>query len=136
MNWYRLNAAVVLLAALPFCGRANADEPSPKPLTPIEARKKVGEHIVVEMMVKSAKDRLEKRGEIYLDCDLDFRSEKNFATVINRDGAFDFQNKGVKDFEEHFRDKTIRVTGFVTVVDNVPRIEVSESKQIEIVEKK
>jgi len=38
-----------------------------KPLTPIEARKKVGETIIVEMTVRAAKDRLEKRGEIYLD---------------------------------------------------------------------
>src|SRR5262245_50786200 len=92
--------AVVLLAALAFFGPAGGDEPAPKPLTPIEARKKVGEHIVVAITVKTAKDRLEKRGEIYLDSELDFRSEKNFATVINRDGAFDFQNKGIRDFEE------------------------------------
>jgi tryptophanyl-tRNA synthetase len=104
--------------------------------TPVEARKKVGEEILVEMTVRTAKDRLEKRGEIYLDAELDFRDEKNFATVINRDGAALFQQEGVKDFEEHFRGKTIRVKGVVTVVDDVPRIEVSDPKQVELVEKK
>ena len=113
-----------------------AGEPVPKPLTPVEARKKVGESIQVEFTVKGAKDRLEKRGEIYLDAELDFRDEKNFAAVINREGAFHFENKGVKDFEQHFRGKTIRVKGVVTVVDEVPRIEISDSNQLEFVEQK
>jgi hypothetical protein len=104
-----------------------------KPLTPPEARKKVGEDIVVEMTVKAAKDRLEKRGEVYLDSELDFRSEKNFACVINRGGAGLFQNQGVSDFEAHFRNHTIRVKGRVTVVEDVPRIEISEPEQVEFV---
>jgi len=108
----------------------------PKPLGPVEARKKIGEEIVVEMLVRTAKDRLEKRGEIYLDTELDFRDEKNFATVINRDGAAEYQRQGVTDFETHFRGKTIRVKGLVTAVDDVPRIEVSDPKQIKIIEKK
>ncbi|HEY2412507.1 MAG TPA: hypothetical protein VGI40_09710 [Pirellulaceae bacterium] len=133
-NYFRIS--VVLLTALLLCRLTNADEPAPKPLTPVEARKKVGEQIVMEMTVKKSKDRLENRGEIYLDSELDFRDAKNFATVINRDGAIGFQNQGVKDFEEHFRGKTIRVKGTVTVVDDAPRIEVSDSAQIENIEKK
>jgi hypothetical protein len=35
-----------------------------RPLGPVEARKKVGTEITVKMEVKTAKDRLEKRGEI------------------------------------------------------------------------
>jgi hypothetical protein len=42
----------------------------------------------------------------------------------------------VSDFEEHFRGKTIRVKGVVTVVDDVPRIDVSDPKQVEMVNKK
>jgi hypothetical protein len=38
------------------------------------------------MEVTAAKDRLEKRGEIYLDAEDDFRDEKNFAVVITRQG--------------------------------------------------
>lgn len=121
---------VVALAAW-----AGADEVAPQPLTPVEARKKVGESIIVEMTVKAAKNRLEKRGEIYLDAEPDFRDEKNFAAVINRDGAALFQAQGIADPAEHFKDKTIRVKGVVTVVDDVPRIEVSDPKQIELVEK-
>jgi len=58
-----------------------------KPLSPVTARKKVGEKITVEMTVQAAKDRLEVRGEIYLDSETDFRDEKNFAVVITKTGA-------------------------------------------------
>jgi hypothetical protein len=106
----------------------NAD----KPLTPVEARKAVGKTISVEMTVKAAKDRLEKRGEIYLDSETDFKDEKNFAVVINKDGAADLKKKGIDDPAAHFKDKLIQATGEVKVVDGVPRIEISEAKQIKL----
>lgn len=98
-----------------------------KPLTPVEARKKVGESITVEMTVAVAKNRLEKRGEIYLDSEANFKDEKNFAVVITRAGAEKYKNVGIDDPAEHFRGKKIRVTG------TVPRIEVDDPKQVKIV---
>jgi hypothetical protein len=112
-----------------------ADEKE-KPLPPTEARKHVGKEITVEMTVKSAKNALEKRGEIYLDSELDFRDEKNFAVVITKDGAASLKNAGIDDPADHFRDKTIQAKGKVTEVDRVPRIEINDAKQIEIPEKK
>ncbi|MFT3920983.1 MAG: hypothetical protein QM778_00465 [Myxococcales bacterium] len=80
MNSIRCTVVLALaVAALAIPSLVQADDAPPKPLTPMEARKKVGEQILVEMEVKTAKDRLEKRGEIYLDAELDFRSEKNFC---------------------------------------------------------
>ncbi len=108
-----------------------ADEP--KPLGPVEARKRVGETIVVEMEVKAAKDRLEKRGEIYLDSEEDFRDEKNFAVVITRKGAESLRAAGIADPAEHFRGKPIRASGEVKKVDDVPRIEIDDAKQIRLV---
>jgi hypothetical protein len=103
-----------------------------KPQTPVEARKAVGKTITVEMTVHAAKDRLEKRGEIYLDSESDFKDEKNFAVVINKDGAADLKKNGIADPVAHFKDKLIRATGEVKVVDDVPRIEISEAKQIKL----
>ena len=77
---------------------------------------------------------MEKRGEIYLDAELDFRDEKNFAAVITKAGAASLRAKGVDDPAEHFRDKTIRVTGTVKTVDGVPRIEIDDAQQIRLVE--
>ena len=103
------------------------------PLTPAEARKKIGQEIVVEMTVKSAKDRLEKRGEIYLDAELDFRDPNNFAVVISKAGAASFKEAGIADPAKHFADQKIRAKGPVALVQEVPRIDVNDAKQLEIV---
>ncbi len=124
----------VLLPLLFLCASAGlADEP--KPLPPVEARKKVGETITVEMKVQTAKDRLETRGEIYLDAELDYRDAKNFAVVITKAGAAKLKEAGINDPADHFNGKTIRATGEVKVVQDVPRIEIDDAKQIQVVEK-
>lgn len=110
-----------------------ADEP--KPLSPVEARKQVGKEITVEMEVKTAKDRLEKRGEIYLDAEEDFKDEKNFAVVITKKGAASLKEAGIADPAGHFKGKTIAAKGTVKVVDEVPRIEIDEARQIAEVKK-
>jgi hypothetical protein len=104
------------------------------PLTPVEARSKVGEKITVEMTVQSAKDRLEKRGELYLDSESDFHDEKNFAVVITKAGAKSLKDAGINRPAEHFKQKKIRATGTVKEVDKVPRIEIDDAKQIKLVE--
>jgi hypothetical protein len=102
-------------------------------LTPVEARKKLDQAITVEMQVQTAKDRLEKRGEIYLDAAEDFRDPKNFAVVITRAGAASLRAAGIDDPAEYYRGKTIRATGRVKEVDTVPRIEIDDAKQISLV---
>ena len=123
MNLCRVFA---LLAATTCIALAAED----KPLSPVEARTKVGSKITVEMTVQAAKDRLEKRGEIYLDAEPDFRDEKNFAVVITKAGAASLKAAGIADPAEHFKDKKIRATGTVKEVDKVPRIEIDDAKQI------
>lgn len=105
---------------------------SDKPLSPVDARKCVGKDVTVRMEVKAAKDRLEKRGEIYLDCEEDFKDEKNFAVVITKSGAASLNAVGIVDPADHFKGKTIIVRGTVKDVDNVPRIEIDDAKQITI----
>ena len=107
-----------------------------KPLTPVEARKKVGEKVTVEMEVKATKNALEKRGEIFLDSEENFRDEKNFAVVITKTGAESLKGAGIDDPADHFKGKTIRAKGKVSEVDGVPRIEIDDVKQIEVPEKK
>jgi hypothetical protein len=86
--------------------------------------------VTVEFVVQAAKDRLEKRGEIYLDSETDFRSEKNFAVVITKTGAAALKDAGIADSIGHFKGQTIRAKGKVKEVDGVPRIEVDEVGQI------
>src|SRR5437879_8706920 len=120
------------LLALPLLAAAPADEA--KPLPPVEARKQLGKTVTVEMTVKAAKDRLEKRGEIYLDAEEDFRDEKNFAVVITKAGAASLKEAGIDDPAEHFRGKKVRATGTVKEVEKVPRIEVDDAKQVRLVD--
>src|SRR5262245_8671879 len=103
-----------------------------QPLSPVEARQKVGQKITVEMTIHATKDRLEAHGMIYLDCETNFRDPKNFAAVITKAGAASLKDAGITDPATHFKDKTVRVTGTVKEVERVPRIEVSDAKQIRV----
>lgn len=106
-----------------------------KSFGPVEAGDKIGESIMVRMIVKSAKDRLEKRGEIYLDSQEDFRGEKNFAVVITRKGASSLRKAGIVNPAQYFKDKLIQARGLVKEVDGIPRIEVDQAIQIKLVKK-
>jgi hypothetical protein len=104
-----------------------------KPVAPADAIAKVNEKVTVEMLVKASKNRLEKRGEIYLDSEEDFHDPKNLGIVITKTGAAAFAKAGVKEPAGHFKGKTIRVTGKVIISEQRPRIEIDHAKQIEIV---
>ena len=86
-----------LIPLLLICGSGVTFAGEEKPLSPQAARKKVGEKITVQMKVQAAKDRLENRGEIYLDAETDFRDEKNFAVVITKTGAAKLKEAGIDD---------------------------------------
>jgi DNA/RNA endonuclease YhcR with UshA esterase domain len=121
------SAAIVLVFVVPAAG---ADE---KPLGPVEARKKVGEEITVKLEVKTTKDRLENRGEIYLDAEEDFKDEKNFAIVITKKGAESLKAAGITDPADHFKGKKVTAKGKVKEVDDIRRIEIDDAKQINVV---
>ena len=105
----------ITICVLLICGvvvvRISADET--KPLIPAEAIKKVNEKVTAEMVVKASKNRMEKRGEIYLDSEQDFRDEKNLAVVITKATGPRFKEAGIDDPAAHFKGKTIRVQGTV-----------------------
>jgi DNA/RNA endonuclease YhcR with UshA esterase domain len=107
------------------------DTDSEKPLSAVEAREKLGQRVFVAVEIKTAKDRLEKRGEIYLDSELNFRDEKNLAIVITRKGADSLRSKQIDKPAERFQGKKIKVRGVVSEVDGVRRIEVDDADQIE-----
>ncbi len=108
-----------------------------KPLPPAEAAKRVGEQCTVEITVRASKNALAKRMVIYLDSEEDFRDEKNFAVVITQSGAEKFKTAGIDDPAAHFKGKTIRATGTVTLDEKKkPQILVEDPGQIKVVDKK
>jgi hypothetical protein len=128
------------LAAATLVGMAlfayAAEEPAGKALPSEEASKHVGEKVTVEMVVRASKDRLEKRKEIYLDSTTDHHDPKNLAAVITVAGAAALKSAGIADPATYYRDKTIRVSGTVTLKEKEPRIEIDAAEQIRVVAKK
>jgi len=113
-----------------------AEEPASadsRPCTAVEAREKVGEIITVQFRVQAVKDRLEKKGIIYLDSETDFHNPKNFAVIITRPGAQQLKTAGIDRPAEHFRDKIIQARGKVILVEEMPRIEIESASQIHVV---
>jgi hypothetical protein len=107
-----------------------------KPLSAAEAIEQIGRpQVVVAMTVKAAKNRLEKRGIVYLDSEEDFADPKNLGVAISAEAAEKYKNAGVADPAEHFKGKTIRVTGCIMRFEERPYLPVHDPGQIAVVEK-
>ena len=104
------------------------------PLSPPEARTRINEQVTVEMPVKAAKN-CQRCSLMFLDSEEDHHDPNNLAVAVTETGAARFKGARIDDPARHFRGKTIRVQGVVTLKDNRPQIEVDDPRQIEVVEK-
>src|SRR5262245_60260003 len=104
-----------------------------KPLTPEDAAKKVGEKVTVEMTVKSANLG---QGVCFLNSQEDSKDAKNFTVFLGRDALAKFKEAKIEDPAAHFKGKTVRVKGKVTLYREKPQIALDGPDQIEVVEKK
>jgi DNA/RNA endonuclease YhcR with UshA esterase domain len=125
----RLSALVL---ALLLVAAARADEPPAKPVTPAEAAKKVNEKVTVEFEVKSTGGK----GVCFLNSEEDFKDAKNFTVFIPEAAVEKFKAAKIDDPRTHFKGKTVRVTGTVTLYREKPQIKVETPDQIKGVEKK
>jgi acetyl esterase/lipase len=98
-----------------------------------KARDHIGESLTVETTVVASKDA-EKRREYYLDSQPSFSDEKNFTVVISYDHADKFQAAGIANPAEHFKGKTIRVTGTIIRESEQVRIRVEDPARIKLVD--
>ena len=97
-------------------------------LSPAQAAKKVGEKVTVQYTVASTGGQV----NLYLNSDKDFRSKDNFAVVLTPKGK---TGKWEKAAGDTFKGKTIKVTGTIKLSKDAPQLEVTDEKQLEIVEK-
>jgi DNA/RNA endonuclease YhcR with UshA esterase domain len=102
------------------------------PLSPQEAANRVNEQVMVEMLVKAAKN-CPHCSQIFLDSEEDHHDPKNFAVAVTDTGKARFREAKIDDPAGHFKGMTIRVTGKVIVKDSQPQIEVNDPQQIEAV---
>lgn len=122
---------LAILAVLCSGSVAFADEPV-TPVTPAVAATKIKQKITVEMLVKSTGGR----ENCYLNSEEDFKLESNFTIFISKDAKEKLKQAGIENPAEHFKRKTIHVTGTVILVEQKPRIAITEPAQIKIVDKK
>jgi DNA/RNA endonuclease YhcR with UshA esterase domain len=102
------------------------------PLTPADAAKKVDQKVTVELTVKSVGG---KTG-VYLNSEEDFKSDKNFTVFVPAKAVEKFKAAKIDDVAAHFKGKTVRVTGTVTLFKDKAQIKVESPDQIKLVEKK
>jgi DNA/RNA endonuclease YhcR with UshA esterase domain len=98
-----------------------------------EARTRINEQITVEMLVKAAKN-CQRCSLMFLDSEEDHHDPTNFAVAVTETGKARFREAKIDDPAGHFKGKTIRVSGVVTVKDKQPQIEVDDPNQIVAVE--
>jgi hypothetical protein len=84
------------------------------------------------MPVKAAKN-CPHCSQVFLDSEEDHHGPSNLAVAATETGKARFQEMKIDDPARHFKGKTIRVTGVVTLKDHRPRIEVDDPGQIEVV---
>jgi len=105
----------------------------PKPVTPEEAAKKVGESVLLQMEVKSATLRDDT---CFLNSEKDFKDARNFTVFIGREALAKFRAAKIDDPAAHFKGKTVQVQGKVKLYKERPEIALGGPDEIKIVEKK
>ncbi len=130
---------LLLFAAAPAWGNSVAarddDKKAEKVFPAAEGRNHVGQECTFEMKVKSSKNAAGRK-TYFLDSEEDFHDAKNLSVAISYDHADKFREAGIDDPAEHFKDKTIRVTGKVIEEDDQIRIRIEDPKKIAIIELK
>lgn len=124
---------VTLSSSIP--ARAQAPKPASKVIPAAEARDHLDETATVEMLVTRSR-KADKQKSYYLDSEQEIDDPKNLAVVISFKHASAFKSAGIEDPAEHFRDKTIRVTGKIVKEGKQTRIRVESPRAIKVVDEK
>jgi DNA/RNA endonuclease YhcR with UshA esterase domain len=92
----------------------------------------VNEKVTVEMDVKSTGGRV----ACFLNSEGDYKDAKNFTVFIPEEALAKFKAAKIEDPKAHFKGKTVRVVGTMTLYRDKPQIKVDSPDQVTIVEKK
>ena len=114
---YVLGCVLAVCLAVPVVEAAKEE----KPLTPAEAIKMVNKEVTVEMKVRSSKNALAQHHEIYLGLGRELPRREELGRRHHRGRGRELKEAGIDNPADHFRDKTIRVTGTVTLKNDRPR---------------
>jgi hypothetical protein len=116
-------------------GAPSTTSPAPGTVGPVEATKMVGQKVTLEMKVNST-GQATNGSRVFLNSAASFRDSANFTVVLDVRVVGDkLKAAGVDDPMTHYRGKTVRVTGTVSVFNDRPQIVVEDAGQISIVDK-
>jgi serine/threonine protein kinase len=105
--------------------------PPTSPIRPEDAAKYINQRVILEMTVASVGKAA--TNELYfLNSKVHFRAEDNFNVTFDKRVLDQLKGRGIAD-KEAFKDKTIRVTGKITIYQGKPQIVVENADQIQIV---
>jgi len=103
---------------------------SPGSISPMDAAAKVGEKVTIEFAVRNTGAARDK-SRVFLNS-AEFRDKDNFTVVLDMKKLEEgFKEAKIDDPQTHYKGKTVRVTGTVSVFRESPQIVVEEMKQIE-----
>jgi hypothetical protein len=105
----------------------------PPSLSAEEAAHRIGEAVVVEMVVQRTKS-CSGSCQVFLDSEASHRDPKNLGVVLSKDARGRFAEAGIEDPCAYFKGKTIRVHGVVIQKDKGPAIEIEEPSQIAVLD--
>jgi DNA/RNA endonuclease YhcR with UshA esterase domain len=129
----RFEAVMSVLVLGLTCSLLLADDKGQKPITPVETAKMVDQKCTVEMKVQSTG---KTRSLVFLNSEENYRDEKNFTVVLFEKGLEGLKKNKIDDPTTHYKGKTVRVSGTVTLYNKKPQIKVEDAEQIQVVETK
>jgi alkaline phosphatase D len=122
-------------AAVASGAAPSTPSPTPGTVNPTDAAKMVGQKVTLEMKVNST-GQATNASRLFLNSSASFRDSANFTVVLDMRAVGDkLKAAGVDDPMAHYRNKTVRVTGTVSVFNDRPQIVVEDAGQIAVVEK-
>jgi len=125
-----MRCALTLIAVVLSINLAAAQDEE-KAITAEEALNKIGEKIVAQFEVKSTGS---SRATQYLNSLADYKDRNNLTVVIFRSDLGKFKKAEIDDPIEHYKGKTIQVTGTVSVFNRQVQIKVSDPEQIKVID--
>jgi DNA/RNA endonuclease YhcR with UshA esterase domain len=131
----RLVSLSIALLVVPALALVNAEDGKSdvKPLRPEAAAKKIDEKCTVQMEVKSTGMG---KGVLFLNSKENYKDVDNFTVFINKAGVEKLKEAKIFEPADHYKNKTILVTGTVKLYRDKPQIVIEKADQIRVLEKK
>jgi alkaline phosphatase D len=127
-------APPVAVASKPAPSAPPATAPkTPGAITVAEAITKVGENVTLEFQVK-ATGKTQTNSRVFLNSTVDRGDKENFTVVlVMKDVGDALKTAGVADPATFYKNKTVRVTGTVSLYQERPQIVVEDATMIAVV---